>query len=418
LRILIITNHFWPENFRITDLAVGFRERGHEVSVLTGVPDYPEGRYYPGYGVIKRRFEQYRGVNIARFPLIPRRRGRALQLALNYFSSAVFSCLFAPFYCRKKFDVIFVFGTSPITIGLSAIVMKRLRSIPMVFWVLDLWPESLSATGAVRSSFLLRLVRRMMRFIHGQSDRILISSRGFVGSILTTGGYEREIVYFPNWVEPEYLQPKEEPIPGVLPKMPEGFRVMFAGNIGAAQDFGTILNAAERLSIYPDIHWVIVGDGRMADWVRSEVSQRNLEEQFHLLGRYPAEMMPRFFDLSDALLVTLKREPIFALTVPGKLQSYMACGKPIIAGLDGEGASIVQEAEAGLTCPAESPVELADQVMALYRMSPEERREMGENGRRYCLEHFERTKQFDALEKLMTELILSQTESIGTRSGR
>lgn len=405
MRILIITNHFWPENFRINDLAVGLKERGHEVSVLTGVPDYPEGKFYKGYGIFKRRFEEYRGIKIARFPLIPRGRGRGWELALNYLSSAFFSCLLAPFYCRGKFDVIFVFETSPVTIGLPAILLKRIKSIPMIFWILDLWPESLSATGAVRSPRILQLVRYMVRFIYGQSDRILTSSRGFAQSILEIGGYDREIVYFPNWVEPEYLQPVENLPPDELPMIPTGFRIMFAGNIGVAQDFETILSAAEILSSYLDIHWVIIGDGRMAEWVREEVRKRKLEEQFHLLGRYPAETMPKFFAESDAMLMTLRCEPIFALTAPGKLQSYMACGKPIIACLDGEGAMLVKGADAGVVCPAESSTELADRVLELYRMSPEERRQLGENGKQFAREHFDRNRLIDSLENMMTELV-------------
>lgn len=405
MRILIVTNHFWPENFRITDLAVGMQKRGHEVSVLTGVPDYPEGRFYEGYGVFKRRFEIYRGVKVFRFPLIPRGKGRAWELALNYLSSAFFASLLAPFYCCEKYDVIFVFDTSPITIGLPAIVLKKIKSIPMIFWVLDLWPESLSATGAVRSSRVMEMVRRLVRFIHGQCDRILVSSQGFVQSIDETGGYDHDLTYFPNWVEPEYLIDKAEGTFEDLPVLPDGFRVMFAGNIGVAQDFDTILAAAELLASYPDIHWVILGDGRMAEWVKDQVRQRNLGGQFHLLGRYPAEVMPNFFAQADALLMTLRREPIFALTVPGKLQSYMACGKPIIAGLDGEGGKLVEESGAGLACPAESPEELAGRVLALYRMPPSVRHKFGERGKQYCQEHFDRNTLFAKLETIMMELV-------------
>jgi glycosyltransferase involved in cell wall biosynthesis len=409
LRILIVTNHFWPENFRINDLAFGMTEKGHDVSVLTGVPDYPEGRFYEGYGVFKRRFETHNGVKIARFPRIPRGKGRSWEMMLNYLSSALFSCLAAPFYCRDKYDLIFVFDTSPISIALPAILIKKLQSIPMILWVLDLWPESLSATGAVRSPRVLEMVRRLVRFIHSKCDRILVSSRGFVQSITETGGYDHEIIYFPNWVEPEYLSEKAEGTQEALPTLPEGFRVMFAGNIGTAQDFETILAAAERLVSYPDIHWVILGDGRMAEWVKDQVQQRNLCGQVHLLGRYPAKEIPKFFAQADVMLMTLKREPIFALTAPGKLQSYMACGKPIIAGLDGEGAKLVEESGAGLACPAESPEQLADRVLELYKMPPSVRHKFGESGKRYCLEHFDRRTLFDKLETMMLELTENTT---------
>lgn len=402
MKILIVTNHFWPENFRINDLALGLIERGHEVSVLTGVPNYPEGRFYDGYGIFKRRFEVYQGIKISRFPLIPRGRGRSWELALNYLSSAFFSCLCAPFYCRDKYDVIFVFETSPVTIGLPAILLKKLKSIPIVFWVLDLWPDSLSATGAVRSPSILGLVRKVVRLIYRQCDRLLVSSRGFINNIRETGGYHGEITYFPNWVEPDYLEVSSQ---AELPDLPNGFLIMFAGNIGAAQDFPTILSAAEKLKQYTDIHWVILGDGRMSEWVREQVTIRGLNDTFHLLGRYPAQSMPEFFSKADALLITLKDEPIFALTVPGKLQSYIACGKPIISGINGEGANIIKMARVGLCAPAECPEKLAKNIMSLYNMSVEKRIEMGENGRNYCSQEFDREYLFNKLESIFEDLI-------------
>lgn len=404
MHVLIVTNHFWPENFRINDLAVGLRDGGHKVTVFTGVPDYPEGRFYAGYGIFRRRFESYKGVRVARFPLIPRGRGRSWVLVLNYLSSAFFSCLLAPFYCRERYDLILIFDTSPITIGLSALVIKKLRSIPVVLWILDLWPESLSATGAIRSPFIIGQVRKIVRFIYRRCDRILISSPGFRQNIKETGGYNGAVDYFPNWVEPEYRNPSAGATPHSLPLLPDGFRVMFAGNIGAAQDFETILAAAEYLRGHEEIHWIILGDGRRSDWVKTEVAERGLEKQFHLLGRFPAETMPAFFAQADAMLLTLKDEPIFALTIPGKLQSYMASGKPIIACLNGEGANLVNESQAGFSCPAESPELLAEAVLKMSRLQPEQRLQLGRNGQSYCATHFNREKLFGFLEEVILGL--------------
>lgn len=403
MRILIVTNHFWPENFRINDLAVGLKERGHEVTVYSGIPDYPGGRYYRGYGIIKRRVDDYRGVRVVHFPLVPRGKGRGWNLLLNYLSSCAMASLLAPVYCRGSYDVIFVFDTSPVTIGIPAVVMRWLKSIPMVFWVLDLWPESLSATGAVRSPRVLSAVNRVVRFIYRRCDRLLVSSRGFVKNIETIGGYTREIEYFPNWAEPGYLG-GNGPEQATLPDLPGGFRLMFAGNIGAAQDFETILHAAETLK-GQEIHWVVIGDGRRFEWVKGEIDRRGLDGKFHLLGRFPAEMMPAFFAQADVMLLTLKREPIFALTVPGKLQSYMASGKPIVAGIDGEGAALVEEAGCGLTCPAESPDRLAACVKDLYEMPRARREKMGENALQYARAHFDREALFDRLEELFSQVV-------------
>jgi colanic acid biosynthesis glycosyl transferase WcaI len=405
LRVLIVTSYFWPENFRINDLAVGLKERGHDVTVLTNLPNYPAGNYYPGYDLFKKRVEYCKGIKIIRIPQIPRGNGKALNLVLNYFSSALMLSLLGPLYCHAKFDLILVPQFSPATIGFPAILLKKLKSLPIVFWILDIWPESLSATGAVGNPKILGMVRRLIRFIYRRCDRILVSSRGFIQSVQATGGYSGQIDYFPNWVEPEYIVDDQQINGAVLPELPTGFRIMFAGNIGAAQDFETILLAAEELREFKDIQWLILGDGREAEWVKDQVRHRKLTENFHLLGRYPAEMMPSFFAQADVMLMTLKRAPIFSLTAPGKIQSYMAGGKPIVAGLDGEGSELVVNSGAGVACPAESPIELAKCVLELYRMPAEDRKKMGERGRLYCAEHFNRDKQFSKLEDIMREVV-------------
>lgn len=212
------------------------------------------------------------------------------------------------------------------------------------------------------------------------------------------------IHYFPNSAETLYC-----PIPQEMARLsgvhwPDGFRILFAGNVGAAQDFPTILTAAENLREFKDIHWIILGDGRMLNWVQQEVKSRNLSRTVHLLGRYPSESMPHFFSLSDVLLVTLKKDPIFSITIPSKVQSYLACAKPIIAALDGEGARIINEAAAGISCPAEDPVAMMNGVLKLYNMTDENRKKMGFSGRDYFEKNFERKRLIDRLEGWFDEL--------------
>jgi glycosyltransferase involved in cell wall biosynthesis len=404
VHILIFTQYFWPEGFRINDLAIGLKEKGYEVTVLTGIPNYPDGRFFSGYGIFKRRVEEYQGMKVVRVPLVPRGGGGGLRLAVNYLSFALSASAFAAFFRREKFDLIFVYEPSPMTIGLPAVVLRSVHSAPLMFWVQDLWPESLSATGAVHSKRILKLVERMVTFIYRRCDRILVQSRAFFAPVEGLGGDLDRTRYFPNSAEELYRPLALEADAAERSSVPDGFRVMFAGNMGASQDFGTILNAAERLKDHPDIHWVIIGDGRMRPWVERQVEERGLTRTVHLLGRHPVETMPRYFSLADVLLASLKRDEIFALTIPAKVQSYLACAKPVIAALDGEGARVIAEAEAGLACPAESPEALADAVLAMYRMPEEERQAMGRRGRRYFEAHFERDMLLDRLDGWIREL--------------
>ena len=404
MKILIVTQYFWPESFRINDLALGLRERGHEVSVLTGKPNYPGGKFFPGYGFFGRARDDYEGIPVVRVPLIARGNGGGLRLALNYLSFALFASVLAPLRCGGRHDAILAYEPSPVTVALPALLLKKLKRAPLHLWVQDLWPESLSATGAVRTRWILRMVETMVRFIYRHCDRILVQSRAFNAPILALGADPGRILYFPNSAEPFYRPLGPSPYTLDAAQLPQGFRVMFAGNIGAAQDFETIIAAATLLKDKADIHWVVLGDGRMYDWVRNEVKVRGLQATFHLLGRHPVEAMPRFFALADAMLVTLKKEPIFALTIPAKVQSYLACAKPIIAALDGEGARVVVEAGGGVAVPAESPGALASAVLEFYQMTQEQRQAMGMRGRAYFERHFEREMLLTRLEGWMKEL--------------
>ena len=407
MRILVVSQYFWPESFRVNDLVQGLVERGHEITVLTGKPNYPEGSFFPGYGFFRPVRERYGTAEVLRVPLIPRGRGGRVALSLNYLSFVFFACLLGPFLCRGRYDLIFVFEPSPVTVGLPAILLKRLKKLPIVFWVQDLWPESLSATHAVRSEMVLGWVAKMVRYIYRRCDRILVTSRMFEPRVRAVGGDKLDVLYWPQWAESLYRPMELEEDAPERDEMPPGFRVMFAGNIGAAQSFETVLAAAERLREH-DVSWVIVGDGRMRSWVEERTAEAGLTEKVRLLGTRPGAQMPRYLALADVLLVTLRREPIFSLTIPGKVQSYLAGGRPIVASLDGEGARVVRESGAGIAAPAQDPGALAEAILTLSRKSPEDRAEMGRRGRAYFEEHFEREKLLDRLEGWMQELVESR----------
>jgi len=399
MNILIITPHFHPENFRINDFAEAFVQRGHKISVLSSVPNYPTGTFFEGYGIFKRNREKWKDIDIYRVPVIPRGSGSPFRLAINYISYVLGGLFTSLFLLHKKLDIIFVFEPSPITIGVPAIFIKKIKKIPIVFWVLDLWPESVISAGNLNSRLIPKLLNPLVKFIYKYSDRILVSSRGFINSIAEKNVPLDKIEYFPQWAESIFKPVMSEKY--LLGDIPQGsFKIMFAGNIGEAQDFSSLLEAAKILKGKKNIQWIILGGGRKESWVRSKIVEYQLEECFHLLGSYPLEKMPEFYSQADAMLFSLKKEYIFSITVPAKVQSYLACGKPVLAMIDGEGASIIDEADAGLTCDAERPIELAENVIELMGYSPERIQELCDNARSYYENYFERDTLFDRAEQL------------------
>ncbi len=399
MKILIVTQYFWPENFRINDLALGLQERGHQVSVLTGKPNYPEGSFFQGYHFWGRSRETWEGIPVFRAPLVPRGK-RKFQLALNYLSFAFFGSLLALKVGKKDYDAIFVYEISPITVGLAAITAKWVSKAPLYFWVLDLWPQSLSAAGGFQNPTLLGMVDKLTRWIYRHCDKILVSSASFSQAIQTQGVAEEKIVYFPQWAEEEFSLHQEALSAEEAAQLPQGFVILYAGNLGEAQGFETLLDAAEKLKGQPRIQWVILGDGRKGDYVRSEVLRRGLEGCFHLLGRKPIQKMPAYFAAADCLLVSLKKDPLFALTLPAKVQAYMAFGAPILGVLEGEGADVILAAQAGWIAPPGEPDRLAQAVLDLAAQSPEALALMGKKAQDYARTHFDREKLLGQLETL------------------
>jgi colanic acid biosynthesis glycosyl transferase WcaI len=401
MKVLIVSQYFWPESFRINDLVSCLVERGHQVTVLTGKPNYPGGSFFPGYGFLKRSREKYAGATIIRVPLIPRGKGGTIRLALNYLSFACLAAMLAPFRCRDSYDVIFVFEPSPVTVGLPAIVMKWIKRAPILFWVQDLWPESLAAAGGLRSPWFLNVVKRLVVFIYRNCDLVLIQSRGFNNPVREMGVLQEQIRYFPNWAEDAFDVPVLSSQQGAQ-GLPAGFRIIFAGNFGAAQSLETIVKAA-MLVRNESIHWVFLGSGRRGAWLENEIAGYGLSDTMHVLGRKPVEDMPRYFASADVLLVTLRKDPIFSLTIPSKVQTYLAAGRPILGALDGEGARIIEEAHAGIAVPAENAEALARAILRLYRMDRAEREAMGKSGMEYSRMHFNRNKLLKELDEWMLD---------------
>lgn len=404
MRILVVSQYFWPENFRINDLVKEWVQRGHEITVLTGIPNYPAGKVFDAYQAQPSAFATYEGAEVVRVPMLPRGTG-GLRLMLNYLSFVVGSGIFGPWRLRgKPADVIFVFEPSPVTVGLPAVWLGKLKKAPVVFWALDLWPETLAAIGVVRSPRVLGWVGHLVRHIYNRCTLVLGQSRGFLGSIARYCDDKAKIRYFPSWAEDVFMDDSVKPAPEV-PEWTDGFTVLFAGNIGEAQDMPAVLDAAERLKDNASIRWVMVGDGRKSDWLQAEVARRGLGKQVLLPGRFPVERMPSFYAHAGALLVSLKRDPVFSMTIPGKVQSYLMAGIPLLGMLDGEGAAVIRDAQAGLTCEAGDGAGLAQAVLALAAMPTAARKQMGLNGRNYAQQEFGRTQLIDRLEALLADAV-------------
>lgn len=402
MRLLVISQYFWPENFRVNDLVAELVARGHQVTVLTGVPNYPSGKVFPEFKQDRARFVRFAGAEVVRVPLWPRG-SRRLSLLLNYASFAISASLLGSWKLRgRRYDAIFAYEPSPVTVGIPAAWLRALKRAPVAFWVLDLWPDTLEALGIVRSRRWLNAIGHLVRFIYDRCDLILAQSRSFIPQILTYAARSR-VVYFPSWAESVFTDSNATPASEV-PERPGSFDVLFAGNIGEAQDFPAVLAAAEILKSERRVRWLIVGDGRMSGWLRDEIERRGLQNCVLMLGRYPLERMPSFYRHADALLLSLKDEPIFALTIPGKLQSYLAAGVPVVAMLNGEGAEVVERSRSGVTCRAGDAHGLALAVLRLASLPEEEIVQMAANALRVSRTEFDRGCLITQLEEWLAEL--------------
>lgn len=396
MRIFVVSQCFYPEEFKINDLVEEWVQRGHDVTVLTGKPNYPKGEYFPGYRFWGVQKETYKGASVIRVPLFKRGKGGAIRLVLNYLSFVFFGCWYVLFH-KIHADATFCFALSPITQVYPALLLKLKTKVKVSIWVQDLWPESVSAVGAMQGhGAAWRFLTKMVTGIYKKCDTIFIQSPAFRESICQKGDFGDKIVYAPNWAEALYIEPVCN-VDKYCALMPDGFKIMFAGNIGKAQDFDAIINAALLTKGNPYVKWVIVGDGRARAEAEMKVDELGLNETVTFLGRYPAVEMPDFFVHADVLLVSLKRENIFAMTIPSKLQTYMAFGKPVVSMLDGIGNDVIQEADCGLTASAGDYKALAVNVVELSQTDKTVLEEMARNAKRYYQNHFAKANVVDVL---------------------
>lgn len=408
MKICIFTNHFFPEDFKVNDIAFELVKKGFEITVITAIPDYPKGKYFEGYSLTKRRKEVVNGVNVIRLPIIPRGKGGGIRLILNYISYYICCSIFTFFHSfTHKYDKVFVHLTSPFFVGNCARKLAKKQKIPLLFWVLDLWPESLISAGGITNPLIIKPQIKMVQKVYKQCDKILISSKGFEKSICEKGDFKDKLVYFPNWAEEiEGECPKDFDITKIAPfdkQNKDDFIILFAGNIGEAQNLDSVIKSAEMLKENKNIKFVFVGDGRRREHLLQLVQEKELQNTVYFPGRFPLQTMPLFMEKASVLLFSLKDQICFNLTVPAKVQFYMSQGKPILAMINGDGANLIKEANCGFSVNADDYIKLSEAIIQLSSMGKNEISKFGNNGKSYYKENFTKEQRIEQLICLLKE---------------
>lgn len=387
MKVLVVCQYYYPEPFRINDICEELVKRGHEVTVVTGTPNYPMGEIYRGYENGAKSNEVLNGVKVHRCKIIPRKKG-TLHRFLNYYSYSAQSSK----YISKlgEFDVVFINQLSPVMMAKAGIKYAKKHNVKSVLYCLDLWPESLVAGGIGRNSSIYRFYHVESARIYKNVDHILATSRSF-SDYFESEFSIKKVDYLPQYAE-DLFNPIE-----CGKKADEYIDLMFAGNVGTAQSVKTVIEAAIRCKDIENLRWHIVGDGIELENLKK--MSKGLLVTFH--GRKPVEEMPKYYSMADAMLVTMKKDPILSLTLPGKVQSYMAAGKPVVGAVDGETQKIVAEAECGFVASAEDAAGL-EKVVRRF-VAEANRNKLGNNGRAYYEKNFSRRGFIDELEKYLGE---------------
>ncbi|MFO7963443.1 MAG: glycosyltransferase family 4 protein [Desulfobacterales bacterium] len=383
MHILLLTQWFDPEpTFKGLPFAKKLKELGHSVEVLTGFPNYPGGKLYNGYRVKLIKRENMVGIPVSRVPLYPSHNHSSIKRIGNYGSFSVSATLIGKFVVKTP-DVIYVYHP-PATIGLPAFVLSRMYKAPFVYDIQDLWPDTLGATGMMNNSIALTMLDGWCRWIYKQAARIVVLSPGFKKALINRRipGHKIEVIY--NWCEESFLKP-ENPNADLAKRLGFSgrFNILFAGNMGEAQALDAVLDAAAILeNQYPQIQFVLIGGGIAVRALKRKVNESQIGN-VRFLNRRPFSEIGAVLNMADVLLVHLRKDPLFDITIPSKTQAYMSVGKPILMGVQGDASDIVTTACAGITCRPEDPLDIASAVEQLYQMPTAKLGEMGQNGRRF-----------------------------------
>lgn len=395
--ILVISQYFYPEQFRINDICSEWVKRGYDVTVITGIPNYPQGKFHQGYGWFKRRRETYNGIRITRIPILPRGKS-AIMLSLNYLSF-VLSGYFWQLFTKVKADYVFIFEVSPMTQALPGIWYANKKKVPCYLYVQDLWPENVEIVAGIKNERILGAIGRMVDYIYARCTRIFTTSNSFVKAIENRGIASEKIEYWPQYAE-DFYQPMPKTSMVEIPQ-DNAFNIIFAGNIGHAQGLDILPKVASLLrtrGLERKVRFNIVGDGRYKDELIELAGTMGVSNMFNFIPKQPASKIPEFMGICDAAFLCLTDSPLFAMTIPAKVQSYMACGVPIIASADGETYYIIKEASAGFCCPAGDVAGLEEIIFKMINCSSDELKQMGINGRKYYNKNFSKEELLDRMD--------------------
>lgn len=389
MRVLLLSQWYVPEpDIKNHLIARDLQERGHQVTVITGFPNYPSGQIYPGYRQRVWQWDNIDGVRVLRLPLYPDHSRSGIRRSFNYVSFAASASWLGSALCGPA-DVMWVYS-APLTIGIPACWIGALRRIPFILNIHDMWPEAVAASGMVSSQWVIKLLRWLGRLVYHRAARITVVSEGFKQNLIDKGVPASKISVVPNWADEDIYRPVT-PEPSFASKhgLERRFNVVYGGNIGTAQNLSNVIKAATLLTDLPDVQFVLIGDGVEEEDLKRQVIESGTDK-VKFLGRQAAELMPYFFATADVLLAHLRRDPLFEITIPSKIFAYMACARPIIAALSGEGATIVQAAGAGIACAPDDPQALAETVRRFYVMTEDERKRMGDAARQTYLTKYTR----------------------------
>ena len=403
-KILIVSQYFYPENFRINDIAKEWVKIGHEVTVITGIPNYPEGKFYKGYSWAKRRSESIHDIKIIRLPIFSRGKSK-LKLITNYISF-VFSGYIWKLKTKLKFDLIFVYEVSPMTQALPGIWLGKKLKIPVILYVTDLWPENVEIVAGVKNKFVLKQIGKMVDYIYAKSKLILTSSDSFIDSISSRGVSKLKLKYWPQYAEDVYHPFRGSNLMGHLIPNDGRLNIIFTGNIGYAQGLDLLPKVAQKLKLKQIIvRFNIVGEGRFKKPLIELVEEYGVKEYFNFIDKQSSENIPKLLSLCDCGLIILNENPLFSMTIPAKTQSYLACGIPILASVDGEVFNLVNQNKIGIATKAGDEMGLVEAIVKFSLLNQEEINEFRKNALNYNENNFSKTKLLNQMELWFEQVI-------------